>query len=321
MVNNQYVKFVKGTLSAYENCSKDPNTLYFITDSNGDISLYLGANLISSSIPKEEVITLTQLADVMLKSDIEANSVLVYNDSTSQWEDVNLEDLSTLLSIPTTEEIQEVVANVVSEVIDGAPETFDTLKEISDWIKEDETGTEILINRVGSLETEFEKQAGEISNLQTAVGDLDSLTKTHTSEISNLQTSVGDLNTLTQAQSTNITNLQTAVGDLVTLTQTQSTNITNLQTSVGDLGTLTQTHTSNISNLQDDVEELQEIIRDLTVGGDVDLAGYVKTAEFVATVGKLSDLIREDDDTDTTNLVNEINKINARISWQTLEEI
>lgn len=300
MVNNQYVKFVKGTLSAYENCSKDPNTLYFITDSNGDISLYLGASLISSSIPKEEVITLTQLADVMLKSDIEANSVLVYNDSTSQWEDVNLEDLSTLLNVPTTEEIQEVVANVVSGVIDGAPEAFDTLKEISDWIKEDETGTEALINRVGSLETEFEKQAGEISNLQTAVGDL---------------------NTLTQAQSTNITNLQTAVGDLVTLTQTQSTNITNLQTSVGDLNTLTQTHTSNISNLQDDVEELQEIIRDLTVGGDVDLAGYVKTAEFVATVGKLSDLIREDDDTDTTNLVNEINKINARISWQTLEEI
>jgi hypothetical protein len=83
MVNNQYVKFVKGTLSAYEHCSKDPNTLYFVTDSNGDISLYLGANLISSSIPKEEIITLTQLADVTLKTKIESNSILVYNDSNS----------------------------------------------------------------------------------------------------------------------------------------------------------------------------------------------------------------------------------------------
>lgn len=279
MVNNQYVKFVKGTLSAYEHCSKDPNTLYFITDSNGDISLYLGTDLISSSIPKEEIITLTQLADVTLKTKIEPNSILVYNDSNSQWEDVTLEDLSALLNIPTSEDIQEIAENVVAEVINDAPEAFDTLKEIADWIKEDETGTEALITRVGNLET------------------------------------------LTQTQSNNITNLQTSVGDLTTLTQTQSTNITNLQTSVGNLETLTQTQSTNISNLQTAVEGLEDIINSLTTGGDVDLAGYVKTSEFVATVGNLSDLIREEGAQDPTNLVKEINDINARISWQTLEEI
>ena len=258
MVNNQYVKFVKGTLSAYERCSKDPNTLYFITDSNGDISLYLGTDLISSSNTKEEIINLTQLVDVTLKTKIEPNSILVYNDSNSQWEDVTLEDLSALLNIPTSEDIQEIAENVVAGVINDAPEAFDTLKEIADWIKEDETGTEALITRVGNLET---------------------------------------------------------------LTQTQSNNITNLQTSVGDLTTLTQTQSTNISNLQTAVEGLEDIINGLTTGGDVDLAGYVKTSEFVATVGNLSDLIREEGAQDPTNLVKEINDINARISWQTLEEI
>ena len=36
--------------------------------------------------------------------------------------------------------------------MDGAPDTFNTLKEIADWIANDETGTAALIARVAALE-------------------------------------------------------------------------------------------------------------------------------------------------------------------------
>ena len=53
-----------------------------------------------------------------------------------------------------------------SDLIGGAPEEFDTLKEISDWIANDESGTAALINRVGALETDMSTANSSITNLQ-----------------------------------------------------------------------------------------------------------------------------------------------------------
>lgn len=55
------------------------------------------------------------------------------------------------------------IANAISKVVDSAPEAFDTLKEISDWISADETGTAALVQRVTDAET-------EIDELQTNLG-------------------------------------------------------------------------------------------------------------------------------------------------------
>lgn len=52
-----------------------------------------------------------------------------------------------------------------SNLIDGAPEQFDTLKEISDWIANDETGTAALINRVSTNETNIKDlQTNKVDN-------------------------------------------------------------------------------------------------------------------------------------------------------------
>lgn len=53
---------------------------------------------------------------------------------------------------PTTGEMNTAIGNAVNNLIGGAPEAFDTLKEIADWIASDESGTTSLINRVKNVE-------------------------------------------------------------------------------------------------------------------------------------------------------------------------
>ena len=44
--------------------------------------------------------------------------------------------------------VKKQVKDAINAVVDGAPETFDTLKEIADWIGSDESGTAELISEV-----------------------------------------------------------------------------------------------------------------------------------------------------------------------------
>ena len=46
--------------------------------------------------------------------------------------------------------VKKQVKDAINAVVDGAPETFDTLKEIADWIGSDESGTAELISEVAA---------------------------------------------------------------------------------------------------------------------------------------------------------------------------
>ena len=55
-------------------------------------------------------------------------------------------DLETLLTtIPTTETVNGLISDAIDALIDGAPATYDTLKEISDWIATHQSEYEALI--------------------------------------------------------------------------------------------------------------------------------------------------------------------------------
>ena len=57
----------------------------------------------------------------------------------------------------TKSETDTQISDAINAVVDGAPEAFDTFKEVSDWIKNDEQGTAALINRVAQTETNINK--------------------------------------------------------------------------------------------------------------------------------------------------------------------
>ena len=60
----------------------------------------------------------------------------------------------------------EITATEVSKVVDSAPEAFDTLKEVADWIEADETGTTAMIADISSLKSTTTSQGNRISTLE-----------------------------------------------------------------------------------------------------------------------------------------------------------
>lgn len=86
-----YVKFLRGTPSAYQNLSpKDPNTLYYVYEQNANRGvLYLGDKLISGSL--STATSLSDLTDITLSAGITEGSLLIYDGS--KWVNRPLADI------------------------------------------------------------------------------------------------------------------------------------------------------------------------------------------------------------------------------------
>lgn len=65
------------------------------------------------------------------------------------------------------------VQSAVTDLVDGAPEMLDTLKEIADWIANDETGTSALIDRVKDAEDAIEALNADNDDLKEYVDEQD----------------------------------------------------------------------------------------------------------------------------------------------------
>ena len=259
MALNKYVKFMRGSLAAYEAlATKNEYTLYFINSDQGT-RLYLGDQLISDGeVPAEIKKTLKDLTDVNIPEGtiLTDGMFLGYNTETGKWEPKTQTEVTvnpmvgataekagsaglvpapaagsenkvltgdgnwTELNIPDTTELKNKVDTLIGEdnsksvravakeevakIVAGADESYDTLKEISDWInghpkdvaainseittikeligyservEENESGEQVKIvtSKVGTLETELAevKQGTEIIN--ASVGELQTL--------------------------------------------------------------------------------------------------------------------------------------------------
>lgn len=64
------------------------------------------------------------------------------------------------------EATEKAVDDAIKALVDNAPEALDTLKEIADWIANDETGTAALIKKV---DDQIEKEAQDIADLKEYV--------------------------------------------------------------------------------------------------------------------------------------------------------
>lgn len=86
-----YVIFVRGTPEAQARLpEKHPDTLYFVSEDEEDSGvLYLGDKIITNNIPGD----LEDLADVLITSGIELNSLLVYDNGL--WTNKTLDEIIT----------------------------------------------------------------------------------------------------------------------------------------------------------------------------------------------------------------------------------
>lgn len=89
----QYVKFQRGTPTAYKNYPfKDSDTFYFVAEADSDIGqLYLGEQLVSASLTTDAAIAyLSELKDVNTTG-AENGNVLCFDAGTEKWIPVDLE--------------------------------------------------------------------------------------------------------------------------------------------------------------------------------------------------------------------------------------
>lgn len=103
--------------------------------------------------------------------------------------------ISTLVGNDTDKSVRTIAAEEVAKITADAPEAFDTLVEIANWIQNNDYGSDVV-------------------TLQTDVGDLKQRVSTAESQISVLQTDVGNLQTALSTAETNITNLDSRVTNI-----------------------------------------------------------------------------------------------------------
>ena len=162
----------------------------------------------------------------------------------------NTNAINTLNGDETTE---GSVAYQIAQIIADAPEAFDTLKEIADWIAEHPEDTAAMNAQIQQNTADIATNASDISNLQTTVGGHTTSIATNASDISNLQTTVSGHTTSIAANASDIASLQTTVGGHTTSIATNASDIASLQTTVSG-------HTTSIANNASDIASLQTTV-------------------------------------------------------------
>lgn len=122
--------------------------------------------------------------------------------------------VTTLVGDDADKSAREIATEVVATVIDGAPETFDTLKEISAWILEHpaisditqmQTDVSQLKKIVGDATSGLVKQTNDLS---TVVQGLDTTVKSHTISIGDLKSQNTTILASVKDHTTRITSLE-----------------------------------------------------------------------------------------------------------------
>lgn len=122
--------------------------------------------------------------------------------------------VTTLVGDDADKSARKIATEVVATVVDGAPEAFDTLKEISAWILEHpaisditqmQTDVSQLKKTVGDATSGLVKQTNDLS---TTVQGLQTTVDTHTNDIGDLQTQNKTILTSIKDHTTRITSLE-----------------------------------------------------------------------------------------------------------------
>lgn len=132
-------------------------------------------------------------------------TALISEKNDRQTADNNLQgQIITLESVKASKaEMTEAIASAINAVVNSAPEAFDTLKEIADWIEQDEAGSAALVLRVSAIETKNTEQDTAIANEATARTNADNTLQSNiNAEASARQSAV---NALTNSKLDNIT--------------------------------------------------------------------------------------------------------------------
>lgn len=190
------------------------------------------------------------------------------------------------------------VAYQIAQVVAGAPENFDTLKEIADWIANDQTGAASLNSRLTAVETKNSTQDSKIQALEAAdaqikkdfaAADTALETKLVGTATDGYKT-LGDLETKIKANATAAANAKTVADAAKSAAATNASAISTLQSTVGDHTTSIGTLTTNLGNLTKTVSDLDAAykaadtaLKNELVGGETSYNTFKKAGDAIRT--------------------------------------
>ena len=160
-----------------------------------------GADTVEGSVAKavkdaktelEGKITASKYDDTKIKSDIAANTASIET-----------------LNGTGDGSVDKIVADAVAAIVNDAPEAYDTLKEISDWISGHENDASAMNSAIQTNKTDIANLAKLVGTLpegdasKTIVEYIDSKVATNTAAISALETKVGTLESVSYKPMTN----------------------------------------------------------------------------------------------------------------------
>jgi hypothetical protein len=158
-----YVKFRRGTPASYAALSvKDPDSLYFISEQNAlQGVLYLGDKLISGSISSST--TLNDLADVLIGSNVSANSLLIYDGTQQKWVNKPFSEIfdeitGDLVEMEGATAQTDGLAGVVPQPLAGDQSKF--LRGDATWVTVNEI-TPAQVAELGQLRTDLDGIIGD----------------------------------------------------------------------------------------------------------------------------------------------------------------
>lgn len=165
---------------------------------------------------------------------------------------------ATVTKLNAGETTEGSVAYQIAQVVNNAPENFDTLKEIADWISNDQTGAANLASRITTLESTV--NTDHANRIDTLEGDVADLEGALAQEVTDRQNAItGLVNGASNGYET-LKDIETAVKAVASTANTNAGDISALEGRVS-------TNEGNIGNLQSAVN---------TLNGADTVAGSVK---------------------------------------------
>lgn len=217
--------------------------------------------------------------------------------------------------------VRTIATEEVTKIVDGAPEALDTLKEIADWITDDEAGAAKIIadvaanaGAISALQAKDTELAGDISDNATAIEGLDDRLETAEGEIDALQQAVSTINDGTDgilAKAKDYTDgeidkVEEAITDEA---EARASADEGLQGQIDDIVDTT------IPGITGDISDINQTIQNLQTQLTTDYAtkAYADQAETDAIASAKSYT-----DGQISAVNGNITDINTRLTWQTM---
>lgn len=321
-----YVKFLRGSTTAWNNLLATPNaidddTLYFIYDQSNNPTegtLYLGRKLISGIGNGIGNININDIGDIYIDDQTLADKqILTYNDTTNQWQNVSL---STIISTAVSEFVgASANQDGMSGLVPG-PRAGDEGK----FLRGDKTWATITLPQFdpNAFQTIANTNTITLAGLnQAAVGSI--LVKTQVGiewtsmsagNISREIITAADLEDLIESGLGNETIIyMVPTSDPETPNNYDEYMIINGEKElIGTIGNVDLSNYVQKSVFNTHVENIDYILNDTTSGG-VTHKGLISRVTALETgVGNLNNLLLSDGN---TTLVEEVNTINSRLQW------